>query len=221
MKSISLSLALVLPLCVTVFSCETEKIRTTLTWSYSPFSGQPTEHDLVSAGSGYAWRERLLNSIGLDVTRPILFENSQRWKTVNCGVYFRDGERARNGCGNGTADIGLLGHAGKGRIGSLRGPPGVWAVYDLFEFKITPVVDGEARGEVRGWTESGEQVKTKEFKVEAGEARHTVALPKGEWDRILQWQVMVRVGGVEVGFLIDDVVSRAWPLVPAMLHPAR
>lgn len=112
----------------------------------------------------------------------------------------------------------------KGKLGTISGlrypETSYWAVYELIEFRLTPVVparyyDELITVEVFGWYEDGSKATTLRFKIKGAEVGYRVELPPGGWDRILQWQVRVwwsagsRATREEFQYLIDDVVSLA------------
>lgn len=109
----------------------------------------------------------------------------------------------------------------KGKIGTIKGSkyPGLslWAIYDLIEFRLTPIVppkyyEESITVEVFGWRENGTITTTIRFKIKGSEFGYRVELPKGEWNTIIQWQVRVwwsagsRRTRKDFKFLIDDVV---------------
>lgn len=55
-------------------------------------------YDLASPGRGFGWREPYGPVDGTDhLSRPIIFENDQGWKLVNCTFYFAANNPARKG----------------------------------------------------------------------------------------------------------------------------
>ena len=204
-------------------ACLTTKVPKTLAWNFrasthprAPAPPPISYFNLTSPGRGYAWREIVFKEQGSenDVTRPILLENDQDWKVVNCSSYFLPGDLGRQGCT--SPDLALLAPPGGGRLGSL-GPKGVWAVYQLVEFRITPVGPGtgDLQGEVQGWKENGGKVDMK-FTIKNSQPGYRVKLT-GKWESIVQWQVKLRSARSytpEVGFVLDDVVSIESPPLP-------
>lgn len=111
----------------------------------------------------------------------------------------------------------------KGRIGTLNAlahsGQSVWAIYDLIEFRLTPVVAPKYYNEmitveVFGWREDGSKTNTMRFKIKGSETGYKVTTPAG-WDHILQWQVRVwwsagsRETREDFPYIIDDMVSYA------------
>lgn len=57
-----------------------------------------TSYDLVSPGRGLGWREPYGPVDGTDhMSKPILFENDQGWKVINCTYYYPAENPARKG----------------------------------------------------------------------------------------------------------------------------
>lgn len=57
-----------------------------------------TSYDLVSPGRGFGWREPYGPVDGTDhLSKPILFENDQGWKVINCTYYYAASDPARKG----------------------------------------------------------------------------------------------------------------------------
>ena len=224
MKSLILQSLILAPFLVTSASaaCQTTKVKKTLAWTYfvtgGPLGAPPPPlnyRNLTSPGRGYAWRERVQPSFDFDVTRPILLENDQDWKIVNCSSYFPPGDLGRQGCT--SPDLALLAPPGGGKLGALD-PKGVWAVYELLEFRITPVGPGtgDLQGEVQGWNENGGKVDM-QFTIKNSQPGYRVKLTAGKWGSIVQWQVKLRSARSytpEVGFVLDDVVSIGSTLPP-------
>ena len=222
MKSQILQALILAPLLVASASsaCVKTKVNKTLAWNYVVYGGQSNINyfNLTSPGRGYAWRERVYNAVDweYDVTRAILLENDQNWRLINCTAYFPPGAAARQGCT--SPDLALLAPAGGGKLGAL-GPEDVWAVYELLEFRITPIADdtlgdvvGDVEGEVQGWKEDGGTVSM-QFRIRGVQPGYRVTMSDGRWDSIVQWQVKLRNPHSygEVGFVIDDVVSNGSP----------
>lgn len=214
MKSLIRQVLVLAPLLVTAASsaCLTEKVRKTLTWNFSVnrIQGRPQPIDyrnLTAPGRGWVWREILTSTGRYDVSLPILFENEQDWKLVNCTAYFAPGDSGRGGCT--SPDLALLAPPGGGKLGVLA-HKGLWAVYELDEFRITPVgnAEGDLDGEVQGWKEDGGRVDM-QFRIEGVQPGYRVELGEG-WDSIVQWKVKLwnPHSHAEVGFVLDDVVSK-------------
>ncbi|KAL0631378.1 hypothetical protein Q9L58_009750 [Maublancomyces gigas] len=168
------------------------------------------------------------------MSKPILFENDQGWKVINCTYYYPAGNPAREGCT--SPDFAILNTPGggigdgpldKGRIGTLNKlaypAQSVWAVYDLIEFRLTPVVDPKYYDEmitveVFGWKEDGSKTETMRFHIKGSETGYKVSTPYGTWNNILQWQVRVwwsagsRETREDFPYIIDDMVidEHAW-----------
>lgn len=70
--------------------------------------------------------------------------------------------------------------------------------------------------EVYGWREDGSQTNTMSFKIKGSEVGYKVSLPKGEWDAILMWQVIVKNGSGNIQYLIDDMVRNV--PISALFH---
>lgn len=90
-------------------------------------------------------------------------------------------------------------------------------MYDLLEFRLTPVVTGKFLSEqitveVFGWAEDGTATSAMRFKIKGSSVGYKVTVPKG-WNSIIQWQVRVwwSAGSTatrqDFPFLVDDVVS--------------
>lgn len=96
----------------------------------------------------------------------------------------------------------------------------MWALYDLIEFRLTPVVaskyyDEMITVEVFGWREDGSKTNTMRFKIKGSETGYKVSPPYGTWNHILQWQVRVwwsagsRETREDFPYIIDDMVCGA------------
>ncbi|KAL0639895.1 hypothetical protein Q9L58_000986 [Maublancomyces gigas] len=142
--------------------------------------------------------------------------------------YFPESHPARGACT--SPDLALLSTPGtktgdgppdKGKIGTIQGSKypelSLWAIYDLIELRLTPLVpeiyyDKLITVEVFGWRENGTETTTIRTKIKGSEVGYKVEFPKGEWNAIVQWQVRVwwsagtRQTRENFGFLIDDMV---------------
>lgn len=122
----------------------------------------------------------------------------------------------------------------KGKIGTLNAltypAMSPWAIYDLVEFRLTPIVAAkflkeQVTVEVFGWREDGSATTAMRFNIKGSEVGYKVSVPGG-WKNIIQWQVRVwwsaGTGGTrqDFPFLIDDVVSTfrcGYPVLDGLL----
>lgn len=144
--------------------------------------------DLQLSGDGYVWVEDL----GEAEPFHTQFDNSQKWKLVNCTNTFAEATIERGGCTSG--DLALYSDAtdiepgetvyNRGTIGTTRDiaypQRSAWSVYTLKGFSITPVsseVDLTGKSlvvEIRAWDETGTFMGLEKTDIVGGEAGYRV-----------------------------------------------
>lgn len=144
---------------------------------------------LELSGDGFVWVEDEHS----DAPFFSLFQNSQKWKLINCTNVFAEADIEMGACTSG--DLGIYYNItdldegesvyDRGMIGTLDEivypQRSAWSVYQLRGLSITPIPEFETPVgedlivEIRAWDETGAYRGMEEFKIVGGEATYRVS----------------------------------------------